>query len=342
MRSFVRYIMIFTFSWLFIIRPVFALDWYSDITLSPSQMSYSGPADSITGGSIIGGDWSATATVTRVFWCGYYYWCDKGTMKPGGSLVPSGQTVVLDGVRYNVFETGVPGVGFILGLKDANGTKYVPLQNGTTQTYPAEGTSSTAMDLGWSAKVTIVKTGQPLASGTYVTPTINAAILTASNGDVATAKVIINPITINVNASGCTINTPSIPVDMGSLDIRPFEVVNSTSELKNFSVSLNCDANVSLHAVLTDQTDPANISNTVSLTPDSTARGIGVQFFYKNNGPIQLGPDSSLNSTVGQFFIQNTSQKTMLTLPFQARYIRTGDITPGKADAVASITFSYQ
>ncbi|WP_158785382.1 fimbrial protein [Pantoea sp. BAV 3049] len=323
------------------LRPAFALNWASDITLSPAEMSYSGPADSVTGGSIIGGNWSATATVTQVFWCGWVYWCSKSTMEPDSSIVLSGQTVVVDGVSYAVFETGVPGIGFILGLKDTNATTYVPLQTGITQTFPAEGTAE-SNELGWSAKVTFVKTGQPLASGTYITPTITAAILTAYNNEVATAKVIISPTSINVNATGCTINTPSVPVDMGSLDVRSFNTVNSTSALKNFSVNLNCDANIALYAVVTDQTDPTNTSDTVSLTPDSTATGVGVQFFYNNTGPLALGPDSSLNSTVGQFFIQSTSQAETLTLPFQSRYIRTGDITPGTADAVASITFSYQ
>ncbi|MGE9551433.1 fimbrial protein [Erwinia amylovora] len=337
-----KYAVVFILAGLGCFRPAFALNWSSDITLSPGQMSYSGPADSVTGGSIIGGNWSASATVNQVFWCGWVYWCSKGTMEPASDLVPSGQTVVVEGVSYAVFETGVQGVGFILGLKDTNGTTYVPLQSGITQTYPAEGTNGTATELGWSAKVTFVKTGQPLASGTYTTPTINAAVLTAYNNEVATAKVIISPTSINVNATGCTINTPSVPVDMGSLDVRSFNAVNSTSALKNFSVNLNCDANIALHAVVTDQTDPTNTTDTVSLTPDSTAGGVGVQFFYNNTGPLPLGPDSSLNSTVGQFLIQSTSQAETLTLPFQARYIRTGDITPGTADAVASITFSYQ
>lgn len=342
MRRLDKYYLVIFMAGLFLFRPAYALEWKSDITLSPGELSYTGPADSITGGSIIGGDWSASVTSKQVFWCGVIYWCSKGTMEPDSSIVPSGQTVIMDGISYTVFETGVPGIGFILGLKDANATSYVPLQNGLTQTYPAEGTSGTAIDLGWAAKVTFVKTGQPLASGTYTTPAINAAILTAYNNETATAKVIINPVTINVQASGCTIGTPSVQIDMGRVDVRMLSAVNSTSELRNFSINLSCDANISLYAVVTDQTDPTNVTDTVSLTPDSTASGIGVQFFYNNTGPLSLGPDSSLNSTISQFFIQSTSQAEALNLPFQTRYIRTGDIMPGTADAVASITFSYQ
>ncbi|WP_249022285.1 fimbrial protein, partial [Kluyvera ascorbata] len=72
------------------------------------------------------------------------------------------------------------------------------------------------------------------------------------------------------------------------------------------------------------------------------ASGVGVQFFYNGNGPLMMGPDSSAAGTTNQFFIQTTSAAQTLSLPFQAQYIRTGDLTPGSANALASITFSYQ
>ncbi len=49
-----------------------AMEWKSDITLSPQPMTYSGPADSVAPGSIIGSTWSATASVQQVFWCGFF------------------------------------------------------------------------------------------------------------------------------------------------------------------------------------------------------------------------------------------------------------------------------
>ncbi|MGX8895167.1 fimbrial protein, partial [Enterobacter cloacae] len=71
------------------------------------------------------------------------------------------------------------------------------------------GTSTSTQDLGWSAKVTIIKTGVALKSGVYQIPTINAAVLTAYNNEVKTAMVIINPTSITVTASGCTVGTIS-------------------------------------------------------------------------------------------------------------------------------------
>ncbi|MGV2812600.1 fimbrial protein [Enterobacter cancerogenus] len=328
--------------WLLTCTPVLAMEWKSDITLSPQPMTYSGPADSVVPGNIIGSTWSATADVQQVFWCGFFVLCYKSTLEPSSSAISSGLTVNVDGVNYTIFETGVPGVGYIIGLKDFNGSSYVPLQTGVTQSYPAEGTSNTTQDLGWSAKVTFIKTGTALKSGVYQIPTINAAVLTAYNNEIKTAQVIISPTTITVTASGCTVETKSANVNLGTIDIRTLPTVGSTSPSGTFNIGLTCDANVAVHAVMTDQTTPSNTSSVVTLTGDSTASGVGVQFFYNGTGPLMMGPDSSGAGTTNQFAVQTLTSAQTLSLPFQAHYIRTGELVPGTANALASITFSYQ
>ncbi len=328
--------------WLCSASSALALELKSDIVLSPQAMTYSGPADSVVPGKIIGSTWSSTAGVKEVFWCGFFYTCTRGTMEPGSGAISTGATVIVDGASYAIFESGVPGVGFILGLKDFNGTTYVPMQNGQTQTYPASGTSGVAQSLGWSAKVTFVKTGQAMASGVYQTATIRAATLTAYNNETKTGSVIINPTSITVTATGCTVMTKAASVDLGNIDVRTLPSVGSTSPSGAFNIELVCDEKISVSAVITDQTDPSNTSSAVSLTGDSTASGVGVEFFYNNTGPLTLGPDSSLSGALNQFFIQSTSQAQTLSLPFQARFLRTGELVPGTANALASITFSYQ
>lgn len=93
---------------------------------------------------------------------------------------------------------------------------------------------------------------------------------------------------------------------------------------------------------MTDQTTPSNTSSVVTLTGDSTASGVGVQFFYNGTGPLMMGPDSSGAGTTNQFAVQTLTSAQTLSLPFQAHYIRTGELVPGTANALASITFSYQ
>ena len=54
-----------------------------------------------------------------------------------------------------------------------------------------------------------------------------------------------------------------------------------------------------------------------------------------------MGPDSSAAGTTNQFFIQSNCG-TNPVAAFRAQYIRTGELVPGSANALASITFSYQ
>lgn len=342
MKNATKHIVFYIVLWISAIVSAHAASWTSDITLSPQPMNFSGPADSIAPGKIIGSTWSATASVDQVVWCGLIWTCQSGTMEPASGLVASGLTVNVDGANYTIFETGVQGIGFIVGLKDINGSTYMPLQNGLTQTFPAPGTSANPTHLGWQGKVTFVKTGQPLSTGTYTTPSINAAILTVKNNETVTAKVIINPTTITVSATGCTVLTKTASIDLGTVDIRTLPAIGSTSPSGTFNVSLSCDQQVAVNATFSDQTHPENYSSAVSLTKDSTALGVGVQFLY-NGKILSLGPDSSTAGNVNQFFIQTTTDAQTLNLPFQARYIRMLDtLTPGTANALAGITFSYQ
>lgn len=324
---------------------VLAIDLLSNIVLTPSAMEYSGGRDTVGPGGVIGSTWNASSTV-NVFSCGTFTPCNLSTMQPDDSVSLSGMTATVDGLSYTVFETGVPGIGYIIGLKDANATNFIPLTSGVVQTYPSDGTSGYAPNLGWTAKVTFVKTGYPLITGTYVIPEIKAAILTAYSGtENNIATLTINSTSISVKAKGCTVNTKSASVYLGVIDASSLASVGSTSEAGTFDVSITCDAGVWVNAIMTDQTTPSNTSSVVTLTSDSTASGVGVQFYYEGYytgaGPVLLGPDTSASGAVNQFPIF-VSTDTTQTLQFQAKYIRTGDIIPGSANALASITFSYQ
>ncbi len=320
-----------------------AFEFKTDIVISPQPMNYSGPANSVMPGNIIGSQWSATASVKQVFWCGTIWICQQGTMKPGEHIA-SGFSVNLEGANYDVFETGVPGIGYILGIKDFNGGSYLPLKTVEVQTYPAEGTNGYAMDLGWSAKITFVKTSEQLSAGVYQLPQFIAARLWAKNGDgEGNANIVINPTTLTVAASGCTVNTPNVNVRLGDINLNKLPSVGSTAGAAGFNINLKCDPNVIVKAVISDQSHPGNYSDAVGLTSDSTAYGIGIAFYYNGTGPLGLGRDSASANEYNQFYVATTADSTQLSLPFEVRYIRKLEkVSPGSANALAGITFSYQ
>ncbi|KWE20254.1 adhesin [Burkholderia cepacia] len=128
---------------------------------------------------------------------------------------------------------------------------------------------------------------------------------------------------------------------------RDFDGIGSTTPERDFSIQLNCtggDAGTSTNAyvTLTDNSNSGNRSDLLSLTSDSKASGVAVQIL-KNGTPLRFGPDSSAPSNPNQWKAGNIPQgQGGFTIPLTARYIQTGALKGGTANAVATFTMSYQ
>jgi len=113
----------------------------------------------------------------------------------------------------------------------------------------------------------------------------------------------------------------------------------------SFSIGVNCDANVELYATLTDASNPANTSDTLTLTGNSTATGVGIQMFRSGQTTAQrLGPDSSAKGNTNQWYVGGTSASSgTISVPLTAKYVKTEPtMKPGTVSALGTITFSYQ
>ncbi|KVG25141.1 hypothetical protein WJ30_02880 [Burkholderia diffusa] len=136
-------------------------------------------------------------------------------------------------------------------------------------------------------------------------------------------------------------------VDMPAVTASSFGGVGSVSPqaAQPFSVKLDCEENVKLHATMTDASNPANVSDVLSLSPGSTASGVGIRIL-RNNGtvPVRFGPDSRNPGNTNQWYITTTpSTGGRVTVPFVAKYVKSGkQVLTGSVTARSTITFSYQ
>jgi type 1 fimbria pilin len=142
------------------------------------------------------------------------------------------------------------------------------------------------------------------------------------------------------------VTTPAVTVPLGSVAQSTFTGVGSTSQAKSFNIGLNCAggaANVtaSVYTTLTDQNNPGNVSNTLSLTSSSTAKGVGIQVL--NGGTvISFGPDSAVVGNTNQWVAGQTGNGGFI-IPLTARYVQTASaVTAGTANALATFTMGYQ
>jgi hypothetical protein len=157
-----------------------------------------------------------------------------------------------------------------------------------------------------------------------------------------TVNVFSGLATGRFTVAACTVTTPAIAVTMPKTYTYRLPKVGSTDGETSLNIGLNCDPGVKVYTTLTDVSAPSNTSTTLSLSPDSTAQGIGYQILY-NATPVKFGVDSSVPGNPGQFVL-TPAQTTggVLSVPLTARYIRTGKIGTGSVNGKATFTMSYQ
>jgi len=237
-----------------------------------------------------------------------------------------------------VIPTPVPGIGYTLtGNGDAVSTH--------TASLPASFfTSGCGQPRCWGTIATplvlrLVKTGPitgvqtPLPVGRWMTLTVG--------GILAATVSVMNP--VQVIGQTCSVTTPSVAVTLGPVPAKTFSGVGSTSNDMPFRIGLDCTGvTTNVGVTFTDVNNPGNTTTTLSLTPDSSANGVGIQIVAPNSSVVQYGADASTAGNPGQLML-GTVRNTSTNLMFGGRYVQTASsIHPGSADGIATFTMSYQ
>ncbi|WP_283147474.1 fimbrial protein [Silvimonas soli] len=287
-------------------------------------------------GAILGSNtttWSATSPSA-------YITCDI-TMS---SEIYNGDGTYLGtvGGTPNVYASSIPGVGFQFTLGSSTLLPYTayldPVQGGPGVHW--------APNPSYSFTTKLVKTGA-IAAGGSLNGEIGQVWVTGSGFNFQIVSIqLSSSIIFTPTRPTCAATAP--PVSLGVATIgTTLRNVGDTSPAQNFNVTLVCSGGsagvtTNLYATLTDQTNPGNTSNQLSLTNTSVATGVKIQVL---NGATILGygPDSIAAGNTNQWLIQSSVGNTTLTLPLSARYIQTAaSPTPGNADGIATMTLSYQ
>jgi type 1 fimbria pilin len=185
-------------------------------------------------------------------------------------------------------------------------------------------------------QVQLIVTGR-VSGGAFNLPTPLAQMMYSAL-QVSVLNLVNN--NASVVAPACTVQNSPIAVNLATVNFSGLPAIGATAGDKAFSVVLNCPATVSVSMTFTDVVAPDNRTNVLSLSKASSAAGVGYQIVY-NAVPVNFGPDSSVAGNLNQVSIGTVSTGGV-TIPFVARYVRTGKITPGSADANATFTMSYQ
>lgn len=253
----------------------------------------------------------------------------------------TGQFLSHSGLRMPIISSGIPGIGFALRAADTNGG-YVAI--GPFLNPPLHTTGNRLGVWGFKAVVYMVLTG-PTTGGTYGGGFLGFFSLEASTGG-STHETRLPSIDFRApRKPTCSVSTPSVRMSLGTVSTTAFRGVGSNAGSTTENISLSCGGgDGSTRDVLitvTDQTQPANRTDVLSLAGGSTADGVALQLL---RGPtlIRYGADSSAIGNPNQWLAGSTGNGTF-TIPLTARYIQTGSsITPGTANGVATFTMAYR
>ncbi|WP_432259191.1 fimbrial protein [Cupriavidus sp. TMH.W2] len=239
----------------------------------------------------------------------------------------------------NVYQSTVTGIGIKAGW--TNGMSGSPNFDITLMTSPA--TSQAVTNQAWTPygpmsryRVQMIVTG-PVMPGTVTLP---ALLAQASYGSLTVAQLMISGNT-QIIVPACTVQNASVTVNMPKVSASAFQATGSTAGQTGFKLLLSCSGPTAVAMTLTDATQPGNTGSNLSLASGSSAGGVAYQILY-NGTPMSFGPASAVAGNLHQFNVGTVTGVSNMQVPLIARYIRTGTVTPGTANAAATFTMSYQ
>ncbi|MCF5685360.1 fimbrial protein [Pseudomonas sp. PA-1-3F] len=200
----------------------------------------------------------------------------------------------------------------------------------------------------YSYQIKFIATSHNIAVGSYNLGGNSIGYGSFIGGNTETANVDLGAFTLKYQQSGCTASLSPPVINMGVISPLLFTGKDSTvASNAPVTIRLECngDADVGVLATMTDQNNSSNFTQTLHLTPGTTATGVGIQFLREGGSLVTFGPDSSFvdSSSAAQWRVKEKSTlSNTAQFVLTPQYIQTANsITPGEANAVASITFAY-
>lgn len=243
------------------------------------------------------------------------------------------------GWRVPVFRSAVGGVGIGMVAQDRDGGAYVGVAGqATLRSRVNPGIPS----WGVRGRLFFFVTGQ-IQGGLMPAETLASLNVYTANRvhDIQIGNTRIGP----PRKPTCQVSTPSLAMNLGEVSARLFSGKDSVAGATTATISLECSggtgAAVDVLVTLTDQTQPANRSDRLSLTTGSTASGVALQLLHGTQ-LLSYGEDSAMPGNLNQW-LAGSSDNGLFQIELTARYIQTESfIRPGTANGLATFTLSYR
>ncbi|AMV46692.1 fimbrial protein [Paraburkholderia caribensis] len=248
----------------------------------------------------------------------------------------------------DVYQTNVAGIGirYTFDSAQCNAT-HVVMTNGQAQvgcyfSGPLDGPYQNA---NITVTPTLVVTGT-IAPGTKALSTVPAVTIMYTSSDQDTSwnkgSLYTGAATGQFVHATCSISQSNVYVYLPNAGTKAFASgIGAVTPSQPFQLSLDCATGAKVLITLTDSVNPSNRTNTLTLSSDSTAQGVGIQVLNSTGSPVSFGADSAAPGNANQWLIGDSPNGKLL-VPLGARYVRTGTVSAGSIKALATFTMSYQ
>ncbi|MGG6100906.1 fimbrial protein [Pantoea allii] len=312
-----------------------------EITVPAISVNMSNQAPSSAGVDLSGWNTNACGQTHRVgTW--QYGWYDTSNLSPTGISYNDGSG------NHSIYRTGITGIGVVLKARMVPNTISGASSLGMLPIGSAE-TKLTSTSLLGISNVQTTLQYKFVTTGEIISPNVYSITFSAGRAQMRDLLSATYPVLVNANISslavnnkGCDIMTRSLVANMGAVGTQQLPNINSVYAGEPVTINLQCDDNVIVEAIFSDLTNPANTTTTLNLTGESDAQGVGVELLLNSSTtPVQLSYPARYGGAPGRNLIKTASDASNLSFQVTPRYIRTGDLTPGVANATAALTFVY-
>jgi P pilus assembly protein, pilin FimA len=233
-----------------------------------------------------------------------------------------------------VYATNVAGIGIRVAASSERFPVYTEEDLVRPWEYSGEIRSTTKTTARFRGAAQLVVTG-PVASGMLDTSRL-ISLMTLDNS--VLAELRFSPTSVQITTNTCNLVNRNIYVPLKTINAQDFD--GQYSEIltdSDFKIEItDCKAGTKIDYQFTSSgstgvTD-GNILNIES--GDSAASGVGIQILDQNNSVLQFDQDYTA--------INSTADKEPVEIPLKARYIKTGEVSGGKVDSVATFELFYR
>ncbi|CAM6752996.1 MULTISPECIES: fimbrial protein [Enterobacter] len=237
-----------------------------------------------------------------------------------------------------VYDSGVKGIG--VALMNDKGQRITGAGGVTCDSRSTPiGYVSDDRNLTFDFNVTLelVKTDAEVQSGTLQQSQTVFGVGVYGHDGIGSPNHISYAGNVNLQNVTCSVLPRTLTVNIGDFPVSDFTAVGTLSMPdKKFNITVNCNANVQPEFKVTSSNGYVpGYEGVIKLTPeDGVATGVGVRMMIDN----ELATFDTYTPTESMAYANQT-----LDIPVKLNYLQVADeVTPGPANAVATITLAYK